>query len=103
MEENFTTSSSPTTDMENLSWWFDSGSTHHMTANVTSLPDAYPYTDLEYLKTLIIFNYLRLSSNQSQNPKLASCNITINNNRNISFNPSNQNLGYKLTSILDLH
>ncbi|KAJ6740132.1 SCARECROW-LIKE PROTEIN 15 [Salix purpurea] len=37
-----------------------------------------------------------------QNPKPASCNSTINNSRNISFNPTHQNLCYEPTSVLDL-
>ncbi|KAI9394666.1 hypothetical protein POPTR_005G125800v4 [Populus trichocarpa] len=42
------------------------------------------------------------SNNQSQNPKPVSCNNTNNNSRNISFNPSNRNLCYEPTSVLDL-
>ncbi|CAK7339538.1 unnamed protein product [Dovyalis caffra] len=42
------------------------------------------------------------SNNQSQNPKPVSCNNTNNNSRNISFNPSNPNLCYEPTSVLDL-
>jgi hypothetical protein len=44
MAENFTTSPSPTADVANTNWCLDSGATHHMTANTTSLPDAHPYT-----------------------------------------------------------
>jgi hypothetical protein len=43
MAENLTTSPSPIANVANLNWYLDSGATHHMIANATSLPDAHPY------------------------------------------------------------
>ncbi|CAB4309565.1 unnamed protein product [Prunus armeniaca] len=44
MATNTSTPSQSTYDVANLNWCFDSGATHHMTADPTSLPHAQPYT-----------------------------------------------------------
>uniref|UniRef100_A0A6N2NFF8 Uncharacterized protein n=1 Tax=Salix viminalis TaxID=40686 RepID=A0A6N2NFF8_SALVM len=42
--QNFATSPSLTADGANQNWCLDSGATHHMTTNASSLPNAHPYT-----------------------------------------------------------
>ncbi|CAL9010557.1 unnamed protein product [Prunus brigantina] len=77
MAENLTTSSPPTADVANLNCCFDSGATHHMTANATSLPNAHPYTGTD---KIIVGNGNQLAITHIGNTKLTGLQKSLNLN-----------------------